>query len=255
MIALALQSGSNGNCYYVEHRGVGLLIDAGISGRKVEQRLQAIGRDPRRAAGLLITHNHSDHIKSAGIFQRKFRLDVCASESTLQAGRGRLHTAPDAKMTGFLPGETIDIGPLAIDTYPTPHDAPGAVAVVIEAGGKRLGIFTDLGCTYETLAEEIASCHALFIESNYDPDMLRNGPYPPHLQARIRGRGGHIANAETARLLDDAGRHLAWACLAHLSEKNNDPALALATSRDQLGDAIDLHLAGRYEATPVFELG
>lgn len=255
MIAISLQSGSNGNCIYVEHGGVRLLFDAGISGIKAQQRLAQHGRDIRKIDGVIISHDHSDHIRSAGIFQRKFKLALHATAPTMKTARAVQNLGPIADVRTFDSGGTIDFGPVRVRTLRTPHDASDGVAFVIEAGDKRVGILTDLGHVFEGLAEAVAQLDGVFIESNYDPGMLANGPYPEFLQARIRGPRGHISNDEAASLLAaSAGPQLRWACLAHLSEQNNDPKLALHAHKSVLGDKFPLHVASRYEASGVFEV-
>ncbi len=126
---------------------------------------------------------------------------------------------------------------------------------VIEHGGKRLGVLTDLGFVFPELEELIGQLDAVYLESNYDPDMLANGPYPIYLQRRIAGDGGHLANAEAARLLRDFSHNrLRWAALAHLSEHNNTPELALQTAREIVQRGLPIHVAGRYEVSAIFEV-
>ena len=155
----------------------------------------------------------------------------------------------------FEAGATLDLGALTVRTVPTPHDGADGVAFVVSAGGKSLGVLTDLGHVFEGLASVVGALDAVFLESNYDPRMLRDGPYPEHLKARIAGPGGHISNVESAELLAGAaGDRLKWACLAHLSEENNDPKLALATHRRIVPRSLPLMVASRYEAVGVLEV-
>lgn len=253
MLAIALQSGSNGNCIFVEAGGVRLLLDAGISGLQAERRLAAFGRDIRKVHGLIISHDHRDHIQCAGVFQRKFHIPLFATEKTLAAGRGSLGKLTDLRT--FRRGQKLLFGDVAVETIPTPHDGADGSAFVIDDGRRRLGIFTDLGHVFAGLKEAMASVDAAMLESNYDPEMLANGPYPYFLQQRILGPGGHISNAESAELVRQcAGTRLKWLCLAHLSEQNNTPKLALATHRKRHGSRWPLHVASRYEATGPFEV-
>ena len=253
MKAISLQSGSNGNCVYVEGGGVRLLFDAGISGRAARERLCDAGRDVGSVDALLISHGHSDHIRSAGAFHRMFGLPLHMSAPTGCACEHRLGRVRGVEC--FAPGETLDFGALVVHTIPTPHDADGGCAFVIECDGVRLGILTDLGHVFPALPELIGSLDAVFLESNYDPEMLASGPYPYSLKQRIRGRGGHISNVESAALLRcHAGERLRWACLAHLSETNNTPELALRSHRAAWADGFPLHVASRYHASDVLEL-
>jgi len=245
MITFPLQSGSNGNCIYVEADGVRLLFDAGISGKQAALRLAARGRDIRHVDAVILSHDHGDHTRSAGIFQRKFGLPLYVTRPTLAAcaaGLGRL----DA-VRHFDAGATLRFGDVAVHTIPTPHDGADGVAFVVESAGRRLGILTDLGHPFAELAEAVASVHAAYLESNYDPRMLAEGWYPEFLKRRIRGDGGHLANEEAADLVRRHGRHLAWVALSHLSENNNTPDLAAATFHDVVGAAFPCHVASRYE--------
>jgi phosphoribosyl 1,2-cyclic phosphodiesterase len=251
MIAVSLQSGSNGNCIYVEAEGVKLLFDAGISGRQAEQRLAALDRDIREVDALIISHDHADHLRCAGVFQRKYGLPLYITRQTLEAGQTQnLGRLTDKHF--FRAGESLAFGSVSVKTIPTPHDGADGVAFVVEARRKRLGILTDLGHLFEGLADTIASLDAVFLESNFDPEMLQRGPYPDFLKRRILGRGGHISNQEAAGLLQTAAPdRLQWACLSHLSEQNNDPELARETHRRALSDRFQLYLAGRYRASAV----
>ncbi len=142
-----------------------------------------------------------------------------------------------------------------METIPTPHDAEDGVVFVVDDGKHRLGILTDLGHVFAGLGEVVASLDAVLLESNYDPEMLANGPYSDWLKKRIAGPAGHISNFEAAELLNmAASKRMKWACLGHLSQDNNTPKLALATHRRILGDRLPLFVATRYEAGGVMEV-
>lgn len=253
MLAISLQSGSNGNCIYVEHGQTRLLFDAGISGLAAERRLEQLGRDIRKVTAVIISHDHSDHIRCAGVYSRKFRLPVHVSTPTFTAAGGAHRLGRVDSLCPFQAGTVLRFGDLAVETIATPHDAADGVAFVVTDGSRRLGILTDLGHVFDGLGDAISTLDAVFLESNYDPEMLRMGPYPWHLQQRIRGPHGHISNAEAAQLLRDAaGPHLQWAVLSHLSEQNNHPQLALETHREIVPCHLPLHVASRYEATGIF---
>ena len=254
MRAISLQSGSNGNVIYVEAAGVSLLFDAGISGKRADQRLAQRGRDIRDVAGLLISHDHADHISCAGIYQRKFRLPLHVTANTFAAAEAKYGLGTLYDVRHFDAGAALHFNGVAVETVPTTHDAQEGVAFVVDDGERRLGILTDLGHVFDGLDAVIASLDACLIESNYDPRMLETGPYPHHLKQRIRGPHGHLSNVEAAELLRPHTDHLQWACLGHLSEQNNAPHVALATHRHILGDAFPLYVAGRYGVSDVFEL-
>jgi phosphoribosyl 1,2-cyclic phosphodiesterase len=253
MIAISLQSGSSGNCIYVETEGVKLLFDAGICGRSAEGRLGAFGRDIRNVDAVIISHDHSDHVGHAGVFQRKYRLPLYITEKTLDASITRCRLGRLGEIRFFRAGDEIRLGPVTVRTVPTPHDGEDGAVFVVEAGKKRLGIMTDLGHVFDGLDAEVAGLDAVFIESNYDPAMLKSGPYPAFLKRRIQGPSGHISNSESAELLL-SGRRLKWACLSHLSGENNDPVVALRAHREVLGSRIGLYTASRQSPTGIFRV-
>ncbi len=255
MRIISLQSGSNGNCIYVEAGGARLLFDAGISGATAAERLAAHGRDIRTVDALIISHDHSDHIRSAGIFQRKFGIPLHVTSRTLAAAQQRCSLGKLKDVQHFRSGSTIRVGNATIHTIPTPHDAEDGTIFIVDDGERKLGIMTDLGHVFCDLGRLIASCDAVLLESNYDPVMLANGPYPRFLKERIRGPRGHISNREAAELLAGAaGSRLSWAFIGHLSEQNNSPEVAMRTHREVHGCAIDVKVASRYAVSDVMQV-
>ncbi|OHB82009.1 MAG: hypothetical protein A2W31_05315 [Planctomycetes bacterium RBG_16_64_10] len=255
MRMIALQSGSNGNCAYIETADVRLLIDAGISGCSAEERLAHYGRDIRQVDALLISHDHADHSKALGVYQRKFGLPVYVTRDTLATARAKYRLGKLAAVHHFEAGTTLRFGTVRVQTVPTPHDGADGVVFVIDDGRCRLGVLTDLGHVFAGLPELVASLDAVLLESNYEPEMLANGPYPEFLKQRIRGPAGHLSNVEAARLLRRAvdGR-MQWICLAHLSQDNNHPDVARATHQRIFGQRLPVHVASRYQATTVLEV-
>jgi len=255
MKLISLQSGSNGNCIYVEAGGSRLLLDAGISGKQAELRLAEHGRSIGDVDAVLISHDHSDHAGGIGIFQRKFGLPVYVTAETLRAAQSRLALGALGEVRPFVAGESLGLDGLSVQTIPTPHDGVDGVAFVLDDGRRRLGVLTDLGHPFAGLGEVIASLDAVLLESNYDPAMLAAGPYPAFLKRRIAGRGGHLSNDESAQLVKAwASPRLQWVCLAHLSERNNEPDLALATHRRTVGKSLEMIVASRYRAGDVLEV-
>lgn len=250
MEVIALQSGSNGNCFYVESGSVSLLFDAGISGKQAESRLAAHGRAIRDVRGLIISHDHRDHSSGMGVFQRKFGLPIHVSRSTLEVARtsSRLGALHDVRH--FQAGSVLRFEHVVVETIPTAHDAADGVCFVVDDGERRVGILSDLGHPFAGLVDVVRSLDAVIIESNYDAVMLRSGAYPKMLKERIQGPGGHLSNDEAASLLRaaDCGR-LQWACLAHLSAENNHPHVALAAHRQLLGEQLPLVVASRTAAS------
>jgi len=254
MQLISLQSGSNGNCIYIEAGGVKLLIDAGISDIQVEERLAFHDRDAAAVDAVLISHDHVDHSRSMGVLSRKFGLPIYATAKTYRAAN-RYGLGEIGDLRHFAAGETVQFGKVTVETISTPHDGVDGVVFVVDDGKHRLGILTDLGHVFTGLDDLIASLDAVLLESNYDPDMLANGSYPDWLKERIAGPAGHISNCEAAELLlAAASKRMKWACLGHLSQDNNTPKLALATHRKLLGDRLPLHVATRYEVGDVLEI-
>ena len=255
MRVISLNSGSNGNCTYVQAGNLQLLIDAGISGNKAETRLAEHGHAIREIDALLITHDHRDHAGCMGIYNRKFGLPVHVTDKTMDMARSHYRVGPMNDIRLYRTGETIQLDGLVVETFPTPHDCADGVVFVLDDGEHRLGILTDLGHLFDGLAEIVTSLDAVLLESNYDPNMLARGFYPESLKRRIRGPEGHISNDEAAQLLHDAASpDLQWVCLAHLSEHNNSPRVALETHQRILNNRFPIHIAPRHETTGILEI-
>ncbi len=253
MLTFSLQSGSNGNAIYIEAHGVSLLFDAGISGRQAQQRLLAFGRDMGRVDALVISHEHWDHIRYAGAYQRQFGLPIFVTPGTWS--RRAPAVGPVKRVRFFRPGDVLDFGSLRVHTVATPHDATESVAFVVEGSSGSVGIFTDLGHPFPDLVRWLDRVDAAYLESNFDEQMLAAGPYRQELKLRIRGPSGHLSNEESARLVATRrGSPLQWLALAHLSEQNNSPEVALATHRNTCGDAVPLAVATRYGPSQMFQL-
>ncbi len=254
MDVISLQSGSAGNCVFVRSGATQLLFDAGISGRKAETRLASCGFDIRECDAVVLSHEHSDHISGLGVFHRKFGLPVFASLRTWNATRAKPTTGDIGTPNHFVVGEKFQIGSLRIESFRTPHDAVEGACFVIEdvADGQRFGLLTDLGHVFKGLGNVVRGLDAVLIESNYDDEMLRSGPYPQRLKDRISGKRGHISNADAADLLDGClNGQLQWACLGHMSGENNSPEVALATHRERHGDRFPILCAERDDVLPL----
>jgi phosphoribosyl 1,2-cyclic phosphodiesterase len=255
MEVISLQSGSSGNCTYVESDGARLLFDAGISGAQAEQRLAQHGKDIRKVDALIISHDHRDHTACMGILHRKYGMPIYVTEPTLQATRRGMKLGVLNNVRHFRAGETISLKHLSIETIRTPHDAVDGVAFVIDDGTRRFGLLTDLGHVFAELRQVLGTLDAILLESNYDVGMLARGPYPEFLKSRISGQAGHISNLDAAELLrDHASPQLQWACLAHLSDENNDPQVAVRTHRQILGDSLPIECADRQVASQLMHV-
>jgi len=256
MIAISLQSGSSGNCIYVETGSVKLLFDAGITGVQAAERLAAHGRDIRKIDAVIISHDHGDHIRHAGVFQRKYGLPIYITPATLAAASSRCTLGKLRDVRHFRSSGNLRFGDVLVQAIPTPHDGADGAAFIVSAGSKRLGIMTDLGHVFKDLVHIVSSLDAVFIESNYDPDMLAAGPYPAYLKQRIKGPRGHLSNIEAAETLRRASeaKRLKWACLSHLSEQNNHPDVALGTHRRLGAVNIILYTADRHSVSDIFTI-
>jgi phosphoribosyl 1,2-cyclic phosphodiesterase len=229
-----LGSGSDGNATLVEGGGARVLLDAGLGPRQLAERLVEAGVDPASVDAVFVTHEHGDHARGAVAFSARWGVPLAGTRGTFQAaGFAR------AKLPGFepiAPGETRAVRRLAVRAVAVPHDAASPLAFVLSAGASSLGHATDLGHLSRGLVEAFQGCDALLVESNYDPAMLRDGPYPWLLKERILGPLGHLSNGDVGRLLE---KGLGGACrlvvLAHLSKRNNHPELALQAAEEALG--------------------
>jgi len=249
----SLQSGSNGNCFFVESGDVRLLFDAGLTGAQTKWRLEELGIDIQTIQAVIISHAHNDHVRYAGVLQRQYNLPIWMT-------RGSLHRVMETKILGhitephlFTSGDVLSFGAVQVETIPTTHDVPEGVCFVVDNGTVRLGLMTDLGSQFLGLKEIVATLDGIYLESNFDSEMLENGIYADDLKQRIRGGSGHLSNEAAAHLLK-TGKRLRWACLGHLSAKNNSPELVLATHRKILGPALPLHLALRTGVSEMLEL-
>ncbi len=238
---------------YVETNGVKLLFDAGISGTEAARRLAAYGRDISDVNALIISHDHADHVRHAGVYQRRYSLPLYITRRTLERALARHRLGKLNDVNYFPAGGKIQFGAVSVQTIPSPHDSADGAVFVVSSDKKRLGIFTDLGHVFNELISLISSLDAVFIESNYDPGMLAQGSYPAFLKKRIQGPEGHLSNREAAELLQ-AGKRLKWACLAHLSENNNSPLTALQTHREIVDENLALFTASRYMPTGIFNV-
>ncbi len=248
MDVISLQSGSSGNCVFVCNGDTRLLFDAGISASKAESRLSECGYDIRSCHALILSHEHYDHISGLGPFHRRFGLPVHANLRTWNAARAKPSTGSIGSPNFFVSGKSFQIGSLKVEPIRTPHDAIEGVCFVVEDSnsGQRFGLFTDLGHVFQGLENVMDSLDAVLLESNYDEQMLRSGPYPRYLKDRISGKRGHLSNLDAASLIErcDASQ-LQWVCLGHLSAHNNSPEVAMATHRARHGDRFSLYCADR----------
>jgi len=228
-----LGSGSKGNCTLVESGDTRLLIDAGFSGKEIKRRLESVGLTIDKINALLVTHEHRDHISGVGIVARQCNIPVYANDSTHMASESI--TGVIESRLEFETGKTFEIGSLRIHPFRISHDTIDPVGFIITDGHGVFGYCTDTGKVTHLIRHHLKDCHGLVLEANHDQQMLQDGPYPLFLQQRVRSSQGHLANNDAGKLLQQlAGGCLHHVVLAHLSQTNNIPELALKTVENEL---------------------
>lgn len=252
-----LASGSKGNAILVCSPRTRILVDAGLSGKQLNQRLDKSPAKGSDLGALLITHEHTDHVQGVGVVSRRWGLPVYLSQGTLENLPSQVGQLASSHM--FSCGSSFRIGDLTIRAFSIPHDASDPVGFVVEHEGARLGICTDLGAATQLVRARLQGCHALVLESNHDPHLLLSGPYPPHLKQRVSGRHGHLSNADSCALLRELYHEgLRSVVLAHLSEVNNSPAHVLEAlgdlQRDSVWKEVRFHIGMQREAIPPVEI-
>lgn len=229
MKVCVLGSGSRGNCTLVESGDTTVLIDAGFSGKEIRQRLHSIGRNIESITAVLLTHEHNDHISGAGVLSRQAKIPLYANGGTYSATGTRLGKI--SFRYEFGTGRKFSLNGLEIHPFAVSHDTADPVGFVISDGVHKIGYCTDTGKITTLIEHHLQGCDALILESNHDPVMLREGPYPFHLQQRVKSNQGHLANEDAGKFLKKmAGKQLKYVILAHLSETNNLPELALSSA-------------------------
>ena len=225
-----LGSGSSGNAILVMTPVAKVLIDCGFSMKQLAFRAAQLGERLENLDAIFVTHEHGDHVKGLGVLARKLRIPVFMTPGT--QARLPVSVAEVPHVECFTAGDSICLDGLSINSFSVSHDAGDPVGFCVEYGGAKLGIAADLGHAPNLVRLRLAGSQALVLESNYCPELLRQGPYPPQLQQRIRGKEGHLSNEEMSALLSSL-RHerLRLVVLSHLSEENNDPALVFEMAR------------------------
>lgn len=229
-----LGSGSAGNCAYVETEETRILVDAGFSLRQIRQRLASIGRTPENLTGILVTHEHSDHIRGLGLLNQKLGIPVYCNRPTREAIELQLQARLDCCL--FETSASFEIGDVLVETFTIPHDAQDPVGFLLRSNGANIGFLTDLGHVTKLVLDRMSPANAVVLEANHDVKMLQNNVRRPwSLKQRILGRHGHLSNdaaADTAeQMMSDRLRHL---YLGHLSRECNRPELAYQVVDERL---------------------
>ncbi len=247
----ALASGSNGNSYYIGNEKEAILIDVGIYYKRLNERLTEAGLDKSKIKAIFISHEHADHIQGVRVTTKKLEIPAIFSRLTLENARRRHR--PDL-YAYFEPGVDYKFGDISVFPFLKNHDAIEPCSFRVEIGGKHIGVFTDIGEVDDTLIQEFKKCDAVFLETNYDKDMLWNGHYPYYIKQRVDSERGHLSNKQSLGLVQEhASSNLKYIFLSHISDSNNTYDLALETfavlngkykvmltSRESISDVVKL---------------
>lgn len=256
----SLYSGSSGNCQYIKTEKATIIVDAGLSGKRIQQEIVNIGEDPTKIDAIFITHEHIDHVKGAGVMSRRLDIPIYANEKTWEAMSFCIGDIKSYNMK--ILDDNVQVGDLDIKSFDISHDAAHAVGYNIFYKNKKISLVTDTGCVNETIINSISDSDLLLIESNHDEDMVLIGPYPWPLKRRVLGEFGHISNETAGRLIAKIvkkGNEIIL--LGHLSQENNFPELAYKTVESILVEnsidvnpGICLGLTYRDKSSKVFEI-
>ncbi len=252
----ALASGSTGNSFLVESDDGAILVDAGLSGKQIRERMDQAGADPASLCAIIVSHGHMDHIKGVGVLSRRYKLPVHMNRGTWEVASriiGKVH-----RLELFETGRIFSLAGFRIHAFSVPHDCADPVGFRISNGKAGIGIATDLGAATGLVTNVLTGLRVVVLESNHDPKMLQDGPYPWELKQRVRSRRGHLSNGESSQLLQKiVCDELKAVVLAHLSETNNLPELALESARASLQEFLanrgSLYCATQNEVGPTIQ--
>jgi phosphoribosyl 1,2-cyclic phosphodiesterase len=251
LFVASLNSGSNGNCYYIGNDQEAVLIDAGISCRETEIRMKRLGLSLRKVKAIFISHEHSDHINGVTTLSKKYQLPVYVTPDTGREGRLNIK---DHLSNSFKAYETVSIGSLSIVAFPKFHDASDPHSFIVSSDTVKVGVFTDIGVSCEHVVKNFQQCHAVFLESNYDEVMLETGSYPIQLKNRIRDGKGHLSNRQA---LDLFLRHkppfMSHLFLSHLSAENNTHRIVREMFQEKSGNT-KIIIASRSKETKLYHI-
>lgn len=247
----SLNSGSNGNCYYIGNETEAVFIDAGISCRETERRMKKLGLEMEKVKAIFVSHEHSDHITGIPALSKKYQLPVYLTHGTHKGLT--LPITPELVNIIEAPN-TISIGRLHISSFKKHHDAAEPVSFVVSDTTTNIGIFTDIGHNCKEMIRHFSICHAAILESNYCETMLENGSYPKHLKERIRGRKGHLSNDQALELfIKHRNPSLSHLVLGHLSQNNNSMEKVRQVFTPHAGNT-EIIIASRYRETDIITI-
>lgn len=248
----SLNTGSNGNCFYIGNGNEAVLVDVGLSCKETELRMQRLNLRIENVKAIFISHEHSDHIKGLPVLAKKYQLPVYITPSTLLSGK---QVIPQHLLNTFSAYLPIQVGELEVIAFPKKHDAAEPHSFIIRCKGITVGVFTDIGQHCDDVIRNFKECNAVFLEANYDEEMLNTGKYPYYLQHRIRGGKGHLSNAQALALFKThKSTHLSHLFLSHLSKDNNCPELVHRLFSEH-ANGTEIIVASRYQETGVYPIG
>ena len=251
LFVTALNSGSNGNCFYIGNDREAVLVDAGISCRETERRMARLGLSMKKVKAVFISHEHTDHVRGLRVLSKKYQIPVYSTLGTLRD----THLDPEHPFNHTLISyERVNIGSLEIIAFPKCHDAHDPQSFIIRQDDVCVGVLTDIGEACDHVIKHFQCCNAIFLEANYDTDMLMNGRYPYHLKRRIAGRFGHLSNQQALELfLEHRPPFLSHLFLSHLSKENNDPELVYNLFQAHAQE-VEIVVTSREAEIPVYRI-
>jgi phosphoribosyl 1,2-cyclic phosphodiesterase len=251
LFTTSLNSGSNGNCYYVGNQNEAVLIDGGLSCKETEKRLKRLGLSIKKVKAIFVSHEHGDHIHGVPVLSRKHKLPVYITARTLHNGNVKIR---EDLMHTFRPFEPVQIGDIAVTAFPKLHDASDPHSFIVSGLNVHVGIFTDIGRPCENVINHFKKCHAAFLEANYDDHLLENGSYPYHLKNRIKGDMGHLSNDQAAQLFSEhRPPFMSHLFLSHLSRDNNKPKLVQELFK-KIAGKTEIVIASRDKETKLYHI-
>jgi phosphoribosyl 1,2-cyclic phosphodiesterase len=247
----SLNSGSNGNCYYIGNDKEAVLVDAGISCREIDKRMKRLNLSMQKIKAVFISHEHTDHTRGLYSLVKKYKLPVYITSATMKFSGLKIDSGFVRSFSSYVP---VMIGDISVMAFPKAHDAADPYSFTVSCGESKVGVFTDIGYPCQHVIKQFSECNAVFLESNYDEMMLEKGNYPFHLKKRIRGGLGHLSNNQALELFKNhRSVSLTHLLLSHLSKNNNCPQL-VSDLFNSHANGTKIVVASRFEETAVYKV-
>lgn len=247
----SLNSGSNGNCFYIGNADEAVLVDVGLTCKETEIRMTRLCLNINKVKAIFISHEHSDHIRGLPVLAKKYQIPVYITHHTLLSGKQQLQ---HDLVKPFIAYQPIQLGNLTVTAFPKKHDAVEPHSFIVSCNGITVGVFTDIGGFCDNVVENFKKCNAIFLEANYDEEMLEKGGYPYFLKNRIRGGKGHLSNKQALELfVNHKPSFMSHVFLSHLSKDNNCPDLVRGLF-NQHANGTEIIVASRLQETEVYHI-